>query len=171
LDPQISKFFISTADRKERIAKIGKYIQYNIPVLLEEQTGTAKTKSDQFVCLMTNHDFIIFNLSAETTTEDLIGRLIRDPNTWGGFQLTHGPFIDAFSEGKCLLLDEINLASSSVLQSNKAVIHSQQINIDIPRILQVQYQMNQNVGLIATQNPNEGGFKMKRENLTSKLLA
>jgi hypothetical protein len=103
--------------------------------------------------------------------QDIIGRLVSDPHNWGGFQFCSGPFVQAFSEGKCLLFDEINLASRSVLQCIEGAIDSKQISLEIPGISLVKYRMHPNFRLIATQNPNEGRFKMKRENLTLKLLS
>jgi hypothetical protein len=163
--------FIFTDGAKERIAKIHTYFQNKIPILLEGPTGTSKTRSVQIICTLLRTELVRLNLSAETVTEDIMGRLVSDPNTWGGFAFKIGPFIKAFKDGLCLLLDEVNLAPQSVLQCMEAAIDSRQISIEIPGQSLRIYEMHQDFRLIATQNPNEGRFAMKRETLTTKFLS
>jgi hypothetical protein len=137
---------------------------------LEGPTGTSKTRSVQIIYTLLGTEIVRLNLSAETVTEDIMGRLMSDPNTWGGFNPKIGPFIRAFKEGLFLLLDEINLAPQSVLQCMEAAIDSGQITIEIPgQSLQI-YHMHPDFRLVAMQNPNEGRFAMKRETLTIKFL-
>jgi midasin (ATPase involved in ribosome maturation) len=89
--------FIFTDGAKERMAKIYSYFQNKIPILLEGPTGTSKTRSVQMICTLLGSELVRLNLSAETVTEDIImGRLVSDPNTWGGFTFKLGPFIRAF---------------------------------------------------------------------------
>ena len=43
-----------------------------------------------------------------------------------------GPFIDAYKNGKILILDEINLASKSVLECIEAPLDNDFLSIDKP---------------------------------------
>jgi midasin (ATPase involved in ribosome maturation) len=123
------------------------------------------------ICDICGFKLVRLNLSAETATEDIMGRLMNDPTKWGGFSYEAGPFLKAFREGHCLLLDEVNLAPSAVFESMEAAIDSKQISIEVlGQSLQV-YTMHPKLKLVATQNPNEGRFAMKRERLSIKFLS
>lgn len=102
--------FIMTKGAKSRLSRIQEAFNCKFPVLLEGPTGTSKTRSVQILSILMDKPLIRFNLSSETTTEDLLGRLVSDKESWGCFSFQEGPFIDAFAHGKWLLLDEINLA-------------------------------------------------------------
>lgn len=91
--------------------------------MLVGPTGTSKTKSLLVWSELNNKSdkLIRFNPSAETTTEDLMGRLISDYDSFSGFKFKPGPFIEAFSEGKIFLMDDINLVGefNQELQGSK----------------------------------------------------
>jgi MoxR-like ATPase len=53
----------------------------------------------------------------------------------------------------------------------EAALDSGQISIEIPGQSLQSYPMHKDFRLIATQNPNEGRFAVKRENLTAKFLS
>lgn len=124
--------FIFTDGARDRLTKLHNYITCGVPVLLEGPTGTSKTLSAEEVCSLLGITLVRFNLSSETKTSDLLGRYIGDPDSWAGISMNEGPFIKAFSEGYCLLLDEINLASQSVLQCIEEALDSGVISIEIP---------------------------------------
>ena len=163
--------FIFTADARERLQKIANFLKVNVPVLLEGPTGTSKTLSSEIVCKALHYNLIRFNLSSETKTQDLIGRYVGDENSWAGITMKDGPFYEAFSKGKVLLLDEINLAPPSVLQCIEESLDSGFLSVEIPgRPLKV-IKKNKNFRLIATQNPNKGLFANKRQNLGLKFYS
>ncbi|KAK8886006.1 hypothetical protein M9Y10_041465 [Tritrichomonas musculus] len=163
--------FILTDGAKNRMLKIHDAFKSKFPVLLEGPTGTSKTRSVQILSNLMGKPLIRFNLSSETTTEDLLGRLVSDKDSWGCFSFKEGPFIDAFVNGKWLLLDEINLAPQSILQCMEAALDSHEIYLEIPGRDIIRYKEHDEFRIIATQNPNDGRFMMKRENLASKFLS
>ena len=69
------KNFIVTPNSIERIRKISYYISRGIPVLLEGPSGTSKTFSTEFFCLVakTKKPLIRFNMSSDTSPQDLLG--------------------------------------------------------------------------------------------------
>ena len=73
--------FIMTDGAKKRLLKIHEAFQCRFPVLLEGSTGTSKTRSVQILSNIMKMPLIRFNLSSETTTEDLLGRLVSDKNS------------------------------------------------------------------------------------------
>lgn len=160
--------FIFTEGAEERLCKLRDYMKCGVPVLLEGPTGTSKTLSVEIICKLLNKEIIRFNLSSETKTKDLVGRFVGDVNSWAGLRQKDGPFHTAFKEGKVLLLDEINLASPSVLQCIEEALDSGVFSVEIPgRSLDPIYRHPDFV-LVATQNPNKGAFANKRQDLGLK---
>ena len=123
--------FILTSESSDRLSKIYFWIKSGIPVLLEGPTGTSKTLSAEIICDYLKKEKIRFNLSSETTISDLLGKYIGNNKSWAGIKLKDGPFVDAYKNGKCLILDEINLASKSVLQCIEEALDNNFLNIDI----------------------------------------
>ena len=70
----------------ERIKKISYYISRGVPVLLEGPSGTSKTFSTEFACLIakTKKPLIRFNMSSDTVPADLLGKMVGDKNSLSG---------------------------------------------------------------------------------------
>jgi midasin (ATPase involved in ribosome maturation) len=95
------------------------------------------------------------------------------------------PFTYAFSTGCWLLLDELNLAPDAVLQCLETSLESKVCDPYASTYLKVlfvrdpssvqdfikRYDMHPDFRLFATQNPNLGMFKGKRERLSSSFLS
>ena len=128
------KNFIVTPNSIERIRKISYYISRGVPVLLEGPSGTSKTFSTEFSCLVakTKRPLIRFNMSSDTVPADLLGKMVGDKNSLAGISSQEGHFLKAFKYGHPLLLDEINLASQAVLQCIEEALDSEVISIEIP---------------------------------------
>ena len=163
--------FIFTEGAEERLQKLLNYLTVGVPVLLEGPTGSSKTFSSEIVCKLLGKELISFNLSSETKTQDLIGRYFGDENSWAGISQQDGPFLQAFKEGKVLLLDEVNLASESVLQCIEKALDSGVLSIEIPGRPLKSINMHKDFRVIATQNPNKGLFANKRQNLGIKFYS
>ena len=166
-----TKNFIFTENAIRKLKEIKYYLSHNYPVLLEGPTGTAKTKSVEILCEEMGRPFKRFNLSSETKTADLFGRYVGDPKSFSGISFQEGVFIEAFKNGYILLLDEINLASSQVLQSFEECLDSHKISCEIPGMPWQEIKMGEGFCLIATQNPNKGLFANKRQELGKKFLS
>ena len=107
---------------EQKLCMLKKYIELGIPVLIEGPTGSSKTLSSEIVCKYLEREICSINLSSDTTIGDLMGKLIGNTNTKSKISFSDGPFKDAFIKGKCLRLDEINLASESILQCMKLIL-------------------------------------------------
>ena len=115
------KNFILTDLSCKRMAEIIHYIKSGNPVLLEGDTGTAKTRTSVIACeyLMKfskkeneeKCNYIKFNLSADTKIDNLMNKYVGDNKSVSGIKIENGAFYKAFVRGKILILDEINLAS------------------------------------------------------------
>jgi len=167
------KNFIVTPNSIERIRKISYYISRGVPVLLEGPSGTSKTFSTEFSCLVakTKRPLIRFNMSSDTVPADLLGKMVGDKNSLAGISSQEGHFLKAFKYGHPLLLDEINLASQAVLQCIEEALDSEVISIEIPGFPLTIIRKHPDFALIATQNPNKGLFANKRQNLGKKFMS
>ena len=164
--------FILTFNAKERLQKLKHFFDAKIPILLEGPTGTSKTKTIQILCEILGRKLVRFNLSNETTIEDLIGRLGScDQDSWASFKFVPGPFTEAFENGYVLLLDEVNLGQKSILQCMETALDTGEIKQDIPGCGTIIKSMNKDFILVATQNPKMEGFTNQRDELSQKFLS
>jgi midasin (ATPase involved in ribosome maturation) len=85
--------------------------------------------------------------------------------------LKEGLFYKAYTKGRKILLDEINLASESILQCIEQSLDSKILSIELNGCLFKEYKMNENFCLIATQNPKEGFYSNKRKEHSYRLLS
>jgi len=156
------------------MAQIIHYIKSGNPVLLEGDTGTAKTRTSVIACeyLMNfdekykeNMNYIKFNLSADTKIDNLMNKYVGDKNSVCGIKIEMGAFFEAFINGKILILDEINLASKEVLDCIGQALDSKILSTELIGKELKSYEMHPNFALIATQNSLKGSFFNKRQNL------
>ena len=174
--------YILTNEIKEKLSQLYHYMKNQIPCILEGETGTSKTFSTIILSkylaknwkkenLHENFKLIRFNLSSESKTSDLIGKYTGAKNSFAGINFQPGPFITAFKEGHCLLLDEINLANPSLLQCIEEALDTKVLSVEVPGFPIEPIPMHKNFCLIATQNPNKGFFIKKRNELKKEFLS
>lgn len=164
--------FIRTKKAVSRINKVINGIKSGIPLLLEGETGTSKTATAKAAAEEIGQTTIIFSFSSQTTTDELIGRVSKNTDSWSGFSFNKGRYTEAFEKGYCLILDEINLAHENVLQCIEASLDSQTLSLDISGNHESQIiQMHPNFHLIATQNPLSNQFSQKRNYLSNKFTS
>ena len=164
--------FVLTNEAKERLQKIKNFFDSRIPIMLEGPTGTSKTKTIQVLCNLLKKKLIRFNLSNETTIEDLIGRLgSGGDDSWSSFKFVPGPFTEACENGYVLLLDEVNLGQKSVLQCMETALDTGEIKQDIPGCGTIKKYIHNDFILVATQNPKIEGFTNQRDELSQKFLS
>ena len=174
--------YILTNEIKEKLSQLYYYMKNQIPCILEGETGTSKTFSTIILSkylaknwkkenLHENFKLIRFNLSSESKTSDLIGKYTGAKNSFAGINFQPGPFITAFKEGHCLLLDEINLANPSLLQCIEEALDTKVLSVEVPGFPIEPISMHKNFCLIATQNPNKGFFIKKRNELKKEFLS
>ena len=113
--------FILTDLSSKRMAQIIHYIKSGNPVLLEGDTGTAKTRTSVIACeyLMEyddkykeinkkdkkckkNVNYIKFNLSADTKIDNLMNKYVGDNKSVSGIKIEMGAFYKSFKRGKIL---------------------------------------------------------------------
>ena len=96
-------------------------MQLSKPVLLEGSPGVGKTTLIGALAAASGHNLVRINLSEQTDVADLIGSDLPVPTTDSGstratFRWFDGVLLSAIKKGDWVLLDELNLASQSVLE-------------------------------------------------------
>ena len=137
-------------------------------ILLEGSPGLGKSALVTTLANMTRNPLIRINLSDQTEISDLFGSDL--PTTVDGrisFQWQDGPLLAALKAGHWILLDELNLATQSVLEGLNACLDHRG-EIFIPE-LNKSFKVNPGrTRIFATQNPpREGG---DRKNLPKSFL-
>ena len=172
--------FILTEKSKERLALLIHYNLIGIPVLLEGNTGTSKTRTSliaaNYIYKFINNNeskrkLIRFNLSEETRIDDMTAKFVSDDNSITGINVKEGPFAKAYRKGYILLLDEINLAPQNVLQCIQQSLDNELLSVETNGNSLLEVRKHKNFALIATQNPNKGAFSGKRHELSTEFIS
>ena len=102
------------------------------PTLLEGSPGVGKSSLVSVLAQAAGYDCVRINLSEQTDISDLMGSDLPVLNEDGStsFKWCDGVFLRALKEGSFVLLDELNLASQTVLEGLNSVFdHRAQIFI------------------------------------------
>lgn len=92
----------------------------NVPILLEGPTSAGKTSLVKFLARLTGHRFIRVNNHQHTDVDEYLGQNQIDPKT-GDFVFVEGVLAQAARNGYWILLDELNLAPSEVLEGKNFI--------------------------------------------------
>uniref|UniRef100_A0A1X7TI19 Midasin n=1 Tax=Amphimedon queenslandica TaxID=400682 RepID=A0A1X7TI19_AMPQE len=98
-------------------------LQLKRPIMLEGAPGVGKTSLVSALAAASGHSITRINLSEHTDVSDLFGSDLPVEGINGiKFEWRDGPFLKALRSGEWILLDEMNLASQSVLEGLNAVL-------------------------------------------------
>lgn len=84
------------------------------PVLLQGPTSAGKTSVIEYLAALTGHKFMRINNHAHTDVQEYVGGYVSDET--GRLVFAEGPLVQAMRQGHWLVLDELNLAPSDVLE-------------------------------------------------------
>ena len=113
------------------------------PILLEGSPGVGKSATIMALASLSGHRLVRINLSEQTDISDLMGSDLpvqdnvssngieqMESSTIPSFKWSDGVFLSALKRGDWVLLDELNLASQSVLEGlNSCLDHRSQVFI------------------------------------------
>lgn len=136
--------------------RITRALQTNRPLLLEGNPGVGKTAIVSALAKMCGRRLTRVNLSDQTDLMDLFGAdAPAADEKFGSFIWRDGPLLKAMQSGDWVLLDEMNLASQSVLEGlNACLDHRQEVYI---AELDKTFKCHPDFTLFATQNPHHQG--------------
>ena len=139
------------------VGKILRALQISKPILLEGSPGIGKTSLVTALAERVGVPVVRINLSDQTDVSDLFGcDLPVEGGGAGEFNWRNGPFLEAMQQGHWILLDELNLASQSVLEGLNAVFDHRG-EAYIPE-LDKRFPLHPQTRVFACQNPlGEGG--------------
>ncbi|KAJ7673557.1 hypothetical protein B0H17DRAFT_1208374 [Mycena rosella] len=120
------------------------------PVLIEGPTSSGKTSSVEYLAKRTGHRFIRINNHEHTDIQEYLGSYVSDPAT-GKLVFKDGLLVRALRNGDWIVLDELNLAPTDVLEALNRLLDDNR-ELVIPETQEV-VRPNPHFMLFATQNP------------------
>ncbi|XP_037374649.1 midasin [Talpa occidentalis] len=144
----------TTAMNAQRLLRATKL---NKPILLEGSPGVGKTSLVGALAKASGNTLVRINLSEQTDITDLFGADLPVEGGKGGeFAWRDGPLLAALKAGHWIVLDELNLASQSVLEGlNACFDHRGEIYVpELGMSFQVQHEKTK---IFGCQNPFKQG--------------
>lgn len=122
---------LNVSTTSKNVMKVIRALQLKKPILLEGSPGVGKTSLITSIAQITGNNLIRINFSNETDLIDLFGSDVpSDTGIMGEFKWKDAPFLKAIKNGDWILLDEMNLASQSVLEGlNSCLDHRESVYI------------------------------------------
>ncbi|KAI5834423.1 P-loop containing nucleoside triphosphate hydrolase protein, partial [Schizophyllum commune Tattone D] len=139
------------------------------PVLIEGPTSSGKTSAVEYLARRTGHRFVRINNHEHTDIQEYLGSYVSDPAT-GKLAFRDGLLVRALRRGDWIVLDELNLAPTDVLEALNRLLDDNR-ELVIPETGEV-VRPHPHFMLFATQNPAGlyGGRKALSRALRSRFL-
>ncbi|XP_048350337.1 midasin isoform X2 [Sphaerodactylus townsendi] len=144
----------TTAMNAQRLLRA---LQLSKPILLEGSPGVGKTSLVSALAKASGNLLVRINLSEQTDITDLFGTDLPVEGGKGGeFAWRDGPLLAALKAGHWIVLDELNLASQSVLEGLNACF-DHRAEIYIPELGMSFHVQHEKTKIFGCQNPYRQG--------------
>ena len=149
-------FAFNAPTTKSNAMRVIRALQVQKPILIEGSPGVGKTTLIAALARACNKPLTRINLSEQTDLMDLFGSDVPVEGAEAGhFAWRDAPFLQAMQRGEWVLLDEMNLASQSVLEGlNACLDHRGEVYISE---LDQTFKRHPNFSVFAAQNPHHQG--------------
>ncbi|EFJ21629.1 hypothetical protein SELMODRAFT_166, partial [Selaginella moellendorffii] len=149
-DTAFCKRYVLTKSIKEHLKNIARAVFIRkYPVLLQGPTSSGKTSLVRYLAAVTGHKFLRINNHEHTDLQEYLGAYVSDHT--GKLVFQEGPLVEAVRNGYWIVLDELNLAPSDVLEALNRLLDDNR-ELFVPE-LQVSVKPHPHFMLFATQNP------------------
>lgn len=151
--------YVQTKSVQEHLGNLARAVLIKrYPVLLQGPTSSGKTSLVQYLAAITGHEFVRINNHEHTDLQEYLGSYITDAS--GKLVFNEGVLVKAVRNGYWIVLDELNLAPSDVLEALNRLLDDNR-ELFVPE-LQITIKAHPDFMLFATQNPptHYGGRKM-----------
>ncbi|KAI0754666.1 midasin [Daedaleopsis nitida] len=143
--------YIMTPSVETKLVDLARIIAAKrFPVLIEGPTSSGKTSSIEYLAKRTGHRFVRINNHEHTDIQEYIGTYVSDPVT-GKLVFKEGLLVRALRQGDWIVLDELNLAPTDVLEALNRLLDDNR-ELVIPETQEV-VRPHAHFMLFATQNP------------------
>ncbi|EAX95447.1 hypothetical protein TVAG_243360 [Trichomonas vaginalis G3] len=149
-------FVFSAPTTSQNLLRVARALQMHLPVLIEGPPGVGKTSLVASLGQALGFNVVRINLSEHTEMLDLVGSELPVENGVSGqFEWRDGAFLTALKNGDWVILDELNLASQSVLEGlNSCLDH--RASLFVPELGE-EFKCHPNFRIFGCQNPAAGG--------------
>lgn len=157
-DPLLESYIL-TKSVKEHLSNLARAIFIGRhPVLLQGPTSSGKTSLVQYLAAITGNKFVRINNHEHTDLQEYLGAYVTDST--GKLVFQEGILVKAVRNGYWIVLDELNLAPSDVLEALNRLLDDNR-ELFVPELREI-IPAHPDFMLFATQNPPNfyGGRKM-----------
>ncbi|KZM18978.1 ATPase [Ascochyta rabiei] len=153
---EANNFALEAPTTRANAMRVVRALQLAKPILLEGNPGVGKTTLVTALAKAIGKPLTRLNLSEQTDLMDLFGSDVPvEGGAAGTFAWRDAPFLKAMKNGDWVLLDEMNLASQSVLEGLNAVLdHRGEVYISE---LDQTFHKHNDFRVFAAQNPHHQG--------------
>jgi len=109
------EFFLTPSFKAHLVSLLRAVANTDLPVLLEGPTSAGKTSLVRHLASLAGHKCVRVNNHEHTEVEEYIGNYL--PDASGRLVFREGVLLEALREGHWIILDELNLARSEILES------------------------------------------------------
>nr|CCC89279.1 unnamed protein product [Trypanosoma congolense IL3000] len=141
--------FILTPSVRGHLLNVARAVFADRSVLLEGPTSSGKSSMVRYLAELTGHKFIRINNHESTEIQEYIGHYVSDE--YGKLRFVDGILVDAVRNGYWVMLDELNLAPTDVLEAlNRLLDDNHELFVpDTQETIKSHPQLR----VFATQNP------------------
>ena len=151
LEPDSASEYILTPSVQAKLIDLARAIMTRrFPVLIEGPTSSGKTSAIEYLARRTGHRFVRINNHEHTDIQEYLGTYVSDPET-GNLVFHDGILVRALRCGDWIVLDELNLAPTDVLEALNRLLDDNR-ELVIPETQEV-VRPHPHFMLFATQNP------------------